>query len=94
MQEKAKRVLLLHSKESLRWLGLKLWNSLPEETKLAKSLEIFRKIIKSVTFDQCSCNLCGEYVHGVAQVKIYLIIVDSFYFCVNFFNKLVYTNIL
>ena len=52
-------------KESFRWLGPKLWNSLPEETKHAKSLESFRQKVKSMTFDLCPCNLCREYVHGV-----------------------------
>ena len=55
-------------KESFRWLGPKIWNSLPEDTKNTKSLEIFRKKIKSVTFDQCPCNLCREYVHGVGYI--------------------------
>ena len=55
-------------KESFRWLGPKLWNSLPEETKHAKSLEVFRQKVKSMTFDQCPCNLCREYVHGVGYI--------------------------
>ena len=55
-------------KESFRWLGPKLWNSLPEETKHAKSLAVFRQKVKSMTFDQCPCNLCREYVHGVGYI--------------------------
>ena len=53
-------------KESFRWLGPKLWNSLPEETKHAKSLEVFRQKVKSMTFDQCPYNLCR--VHGVGYI--------------------------
>ena len=47
---------------------LQLWNSLPEETKHAKSLAVFRQKVKSMTFDQCPCNLCREYVHGVGYI--------------------------
>ena len=55
-------------KENFRWLGPKLWNSLPEETIHDKSLEVFRQKVKSMTFDQCPCNLCREYVHGVGYI--------------------------
>ena len=48
------------AKESFRWLGSKLWNSLPGETKHVKSLEVFRQKVKSMAFDQCPCNLCRE----------------------------------
>ena len=34
-------------KESFRWLGPKIWNSLPEVTKNTKSLETFRKRSKA-----------------------------------------------
>ena len=55
-------------KEIFRCLGQKLWNSLPEKTKYAKSLEVFRQKVKSMTFDQCPCNLCREYVNGVGYI--------------------------
>ena len=38
-------------KDSFRWLGPNLWNSLQEVTKHVKSLEVFRQKVKSMTFD-------------------------------------------
>ena len=47
-------------KESFRWQGPKLWNSLLEVTKHVTPLQVFRQKVKSMTFDQCPCNMCRE----------------------------------
>ena len=44
--------------KSLRTLGPKIWNELPEEIKSAESLEIFKRIIKMWKGPNCNCSLC------------------------------------
>ena len=57
--------IVFFGKEFFRWLGPILWNTLPEEAKHTKFLEVFKQRVKSLTFDQCPSNLCREYIHDV-----------------------------
>ena len=47
--------------ESITYLGPKLWNLLPDTIKLSKTLEVFKKRVKSWKPD-CPCRLCKTYI--------------------------------
>ena len=44
--------------KSLRSLGSRIWNSLPEHIKAETSLEHFRSLINAWFGKECLCNLC------------------------------------
>ena len=44
--------------KSLRMLGPKIWNELPEKIKSTESLEIFKIIIKKWEGPNCNCSVC------------------------------------
>ena len=43
---------------SLRSLGPKVWNSLPNEIKSSETIGIFKRLIKQWSGIQCNCNVC------------------------------------
>ena len=47
--------------ESIKILGIKIWNLIPAEIKALKSLMIFKKKIKNRTPKSCPCRLCRFY---------------------------------
>ena len=47
-----------NTKQSLRYQGPKLWNSLPENFKQTTTLKEFKVLIKTWNGDKCSCSLC------------------------------------
>ena len=51
--------------ETLRSLGPKIWNLLPNEIKNSQSLAIFKTKIKSWTPTSCPCRLCKLYLPGL-----------------------------
>ena len=56
---------------SLRSFGPIVWNTmLPEDLKSCKSLDSFKDSVKSWRPDNCPCELCKDYVHGVGYVNI------------------------
>ena len=46
--------------KSLRFYGLKIWNSLPYHIKSAKNLLCFKNVIKSWNGSICSCKVCRK----------------------------------
>ena len=48
--------------ETLRFLGPKIWNILPNDIKDAQTLDVFKNKIKSWTPGNCPCRLCKEYL--------------------------------
>ena len=44
--------------KSLRTLGPKIWNSLPEDVKDLTSLQKFTEFIKTWYEPECKCNVC------------------------------------
>ena len=44
--------------DTLRSLGPKIWNSLPNDIRSSNSLYSFKKLIKAWSGPQCKCNKC------------------------------------
>ena len=47
-----------YGEKSLRILGPKIWNALPDNIKNSTSLAIFKNLIKTWTGPICTCNMC------------------------------------
>ena len=50
-------------KKSLRALGHKIWNSLPEDLKHLTSLQKFTELIKTWCKSECKCKYLGDPYH-------------------------------
>ena len=57
-----------HGSKSISFLGLKIWNILPDRLKNADSVEAFKMQIKKWKPENCSCRLCKVYVQNVGFV--------------------------
>ena len=55
-------------KNSLRYLGSIIWNSLPIEIRDSETLFAFKSKIKVWYPDNCECRLCKEYIEGVGFI--------------------------
>ena len=56
---------------SLRSFGPIVWNNLlPEKLKSCKSLSQFKNAIKSWVPENCPCELCKTYIHGLGYVNV------------------------
>ena len=51
----------LYGIDTVRFVGQKLWQSVPKEIKESQSLDIFKRNIKAIPLD-CSCKLCKSYI--------------------------------
>ena len=51
--------------ETLRSLGPKIWNILPNDIKNSQNLMIFKNKIKPWTPENCPCRICKLYLPGV-----------------------------
>ena len=47
-----------YGQNSLRFLGPKIWNSLPESVKDAQTLNIFKNLLSTWDGESCDCNMC------------------------------------
>ena len=54
--------------ESLRSLGPKIWNLIPQDIKESESLDIFYSKIKKWTPSNCPCKLCKIYVKDLGFI--------------------------
>ena len=54
-----------HGNESLSFLGPKIWELVPEDTKQSKSLEIFKIKMKKWVPSRCPCRLCRIYLQNI-----------------------------
>ena len=52
----------LYGIDTIRFVGQKLWQTLPREIKESQSLEIFKRNIKSIKSFNCSCKLCKTFI--------------------------------
>jgi len=59
----------LKGKNSLRYLGPVIWNSIPSDIRNVKSLSVFESKIKQWKPD-CPCRLCKSFVQGVGFSNI------------------------
>ena len=51
----------LYGIDTVRFVGQKLWQSVPKEIKESQSLDIFKRNIKAIPLDP-SCKLCKSYI--------------------------------
>ncbi len=51
--------------DTIRFIGQKLWQTLPREIKESQSLEIFKRNIKSIKTFDCSCKLCKHFISNL-----------------------------
>ena len=57
-----------YGKETLSYLGPKIWNLIPGDIKSSTTLRIFKNKIRKWKPDKCPCKLCKTYVFGVGYV--------------------------
>ena len=48
--------------QSVRYIGPKIWELVPNNIKYCDSLSKFRKLIKSWRLESCPCRLCKTYI--------------------------------
>ena len=56
---------VLKGKNSLRYFGSLMWNSLPIDVRNSESLVVFKAKIKTWKPDSYTCRLCKKYLNGV-----------------------------
>ena len=57
-----------YGKESLSYLGPKIWSLIPNDIKTITSLNVFKQNIRQWKPDKCPCKLCRIYIAGVGYV--------------------------
>ena len=57
-----------HGIDTIRFIGQKLWQTLPKEIKGTQSLGIFKRNIKSIKTLDCSCKLCKDFVPNLGSL--------------------------
>ena len=58
-----------YGNKSVRYLGPKIWELVPDDMKNAQSLEDFKSKVKILKFENCPCNLCKNYIHNVGYIN-------------------------
>ena len=58
--------------QTVRYMGPKIWDMVPNETKNVAALSIFKNKIRNCTFLKCMCRLCLEYIPNLGFVEIIL----------------------
>ena len=54
-----------HGSESIRFLGPKIWESLPNDLKNKESVDSFKTAIKRWKPESCPCRLCKTYLQNI-----------------------------
>ena len=57
-----------HGFESIRYLGPKIWECVPENIKKEETLDLFKNAIKGWKPEFCPCRLCRRYVQHIGYV--------------------------
>ena len=53
--------------ETVRYLGQKLWQTLPHSVRESQSLTAFKKELRTYTIE-CDCRLCKTYISGLGFI--------------------------
>ena len=53
--------------ETVRYLGQKLWQTLPHSVRESQSLTAFKKELRTYTIE-CDCRLCKTYISGIGFI--------------------------
>ena len=54
--------------ESIRFLGPKIWESVPNDLKRKDSVSSFKTAIKKWKPEQCPCRLCKTYLQNIGYL--------------------------
>ena len=54
--------------ESLRHIGPKIWQMIPDKIKNLKTLSLFKNKIREWKPDNCPCRLCKSFIFGVGFI--------------------------
>ena len=54
---------------SLKALGPKIWNGIPNEMKSAQNINVFKRLIKQWDGVECNYNACQFEEHNINQTK-------------------------
>ena len=54
--------------ESIRFLGPKIWKSVPNDLKRKESVSSFTTAIKKWKPEQCPCRLCKTYLQNIGYL--------------------------
>ena len=57
-----------HGLESIRFLGPKIWESLPNDLKNKESVDSFKTAIKRWKPESCPCRLCKTYLQNIGYL--------------------------
>ena len=57
-----------HGLESVRFLGPKIWESLPNDLKNKESADSFKTTIKRWKPESCPCHLCKTYLQNIGYL--------------------------
>ena len=60
--QRKKHNKVLCGSETLRVLGPKIWDLVPDDIKIASSLSLFKSNIKKWSITNCPCRLCKEFI--------------------------------
>ena len=63
---------IFEGKESVSYLGPKIWSQVPDEIKSLESLRSFKKAIKKWTPQMCQCRLCRTFLNGLGFISEFL----------------------
>ena len=58
-----------YGKESLSYLGPKIWNIVPSDIKTSTSLKDFKQKIRKWKPDKCPCKLCKTFIAGIGYIN-------------------------
>ena len=57
-----------NGKETVSYLGPKIWGLVPSELKEKQSIAAFKNEIKKWKPNDCPCRLCKSYIAGVGFI--------------------------
>ena len=57
-----------HGLERIRFLGPKIWESLPNDLKNKESFDSFKTAIKKWKPESCPCRLCKTYLQNIGYL--------------------------
>ena len=57
-----------HGIETIKYIGSRLWQTLPSENREYRTLEIFKGRIKNWKADKCNCKLCKTFIANLGYI--------------------------
>ena len=60
---------IFKGKESISYLGPKIWSQVPDEIRSLEFLRSFKKAIKKRVPQMCQCRLCKTFLNGVGFIS-------------------------